>query len=83
MSIFICNDCERTIDSDLHPCYETQDELGLICESCQEARLDCIAEAEAYGASEPNTDWGFLAMIAGLGFAITIVANILIETGRL
>lgn len=33
MSVFRCEICERSVDSDFHECHETA--KGLICDDCQ------------------------------------------------
>lgn len=45
MSIFTCRDCQRQVDSDFHPLFETEDGYGLRCERCQD-RIDEMADLE-------------------------------------
>lgn len=90
MSIIICADCNRHIDTDKEPVYEIHpaDNLyqpnDLLCEDCEMTRLEAIEEAEAYGPKpEDSPSWGLLFIVFGIGFAICIIANLIAETGKL
>ena len=85
--LLLTDDCAHTYDATykVNPPLRTQVDIDALRAGLEDGTIDCVATDHApHALEDKETEWGAAAMgMAGLETALSVVAQTMVETGRL